>query len=150
MGRGKMAALWKRLEARARGFVLRNRGFSSASIAGNSVIVERENGQMALETVWLRDHCRAGGRYSWETHQRKTTLDIEHLNVPAHRVQVESDQLVVDWEDGEKSCYPLDWLKKNYSRGDKKLCCGADQNRSSYWQTQRLNGKTLWLLMKQL
>merc|ERR1712212_1403189 len=96
-------------------------GFSSASIAGNSVIVERENGQMALETVWLRDHCRAGGRYSWETHQRETTLDIEHLNVPAHRVQVESDQLVVDWEDGEKSCYPLDWLKKNYSRGDKKV-----------------------------
>jgi len=116
-----MAALWKRLEARARGFVLRNRGFSSASIAGNSVIVERENGQMALETVWLRDHCRAGGRYSWETHQRETTLDIEHLNVPAHRVQVESDQLVVDWEDGEKSCYSLDWLKKNYSRGDKKV-----------------------------
>ena len=58
--RGKMAALWKRLEARARGFVLRNRGFSSASIAGNSVIVERENGQMALETVWLRDHCTIG------------------------------------------------------------------------------------------
>ena len=34
---------------------------------------------------------------------------------------MESDQLVVDWEDGEKSCYPLDWLKKNYSRGDKKV-----------------------------
>ena len=89
-----MAALWKRLEARARGFVLRNRGFSSASIAGNSVLVERENGQMALETVWLRDHCRAGGRYSWETHQRETTLDIEHLNVPAHRVQVMKVRMV--------------------------------------------------------
>ena len=88
-----MAALWKRLEARARGFVLRNRGFSSASIAGNSVIVERENGQMALETVWLRDHCRAGGRYSWETHQRETILDIDHLNVPAERVQVKGGVL---------------------------------------------------------
>ena len=129
-----MAALWKRLEARARGFILSNRGFSSASISGNSVIVQRENGQMALETVWLRDHCRAGGRYSWETHQRETTLDIDHLKVPAQRVQVmrqegywsislqvESDQLMVDWEDGEKSCYSLDWLKKNYSRGEKKV-----------------------------
>ena len=34
---------------------------------------------------------------------------------------MESDQLMVDWEDGEKSCYSLDWLKKNYSRGEKKV-----------------------------
>ena len=68
-----MAALWKRLEGRAR-FIISHRGFSTASLAGNSVIVERGNGQMALETVWLRDHCRAGGRYSWETHQRDITV----------------------------------------------------------------------------
>ena len=82
-----MAALWKRLEGRAR-FIISHRGFSTASLAGNSVMVERGNGQMALETVWLRDHCRAGGRYSWETHQRETILDVDHLKVPAKRVQV--------------------------------------------------------------
>lgn len=76
---------------------------------------------MPLETVWLRDHCRAGGRYSWETHQRETVLDIDHLKVPAKRVQVESDHLVVDWEDGGKSSYSLLWLENNYSRGEKKV-----------------------------
>ena len=157
-----MAALWKRLEGRVR-FIISNRSFSTVSLVGNSVIVKRENGQMPLETVWLRDHCRAVGRYSWETHQRETILDIDHLNVPAKRVQVrggywsiyvqvESDQLVVDWEDGRKSCYSLDWLENNYTRGNKKvtgtdkfpatsdirlhLCCGAVQNRSSCWQIQ--------------
>ena len=82
-----MAALWKRFERSFR-FMISNRACSTASIVGKSVIVKQANGQMPLETVWLRDHCRAGGRYSWETHQRETTLDIEHLNVPAHRVQV--------------------------------------------------------------
>ena len=82
-----MAALWKRLEGRFR-FMISNRGFSSASLVGNSVILERGNGPMPLETVWLRDHCRAGGRYSWETHQRETILDIDYLKVPAKRVQV--------------------------------------------------------------
>jgi len=118
--RSKMAALWKRLDGRFR-FLISNRGFSTASLVDNSVIVERRNGQMALETVWLRDHCRAGGRYSWETHQRETIIDIDHLKVPAKRVQVESDHLVVEWEDGGKSSYSLGWLENNYSRGEMKV-----------------------------
>ena len=82
-----MAALWKRFEGSFR-FMISNRACSTASIVGNSVIVKQANGQMPLETVWLRDHCRADGRYSWETHQRETILDIDHLKVPAKRVQV--------------------------------------------------------------
>ena len=34
---------------------------------------------------------------------------------------MESDHLVVDWEDGGKSSYSLLWLENNYSRGEKKV-----------------------------
>ena len=130
----KMAALRKRLGGNIT-LLISNRRYSTASLAANSVILDNGNQQKVFDTLWLRDHCREGGRYSWETHQRETTLDIEHLSVDAKTAQVGEDrdkkansfpqvvgdQLLVVWRDGGKSSYSLNWLEENYSRHTKKV-----------------------------
>ena len=129
-----MAALRKRLGGKIT-FLISNRRSSTVSLAANSVILDNGNQQKVFDTLWLRDHCREGGRYSWETHQRETTLDIEHLSVAAKNAQVGEDrkkkanrfpqvvgdQLLVVWRDGGKSSYSLNWLEENYSRHTKKV-----------------------------
>ena len=82
-----MAALRRRLGGKIT-FLISNRRSSTVSLAANSVILDNGNQQKVFDTLWLRDHCREGGRYSWETHQRETTLDIEHLSVAAKNAQV--------------------------------------------------------------
>ena len=129
-----MAALRRRLGGKIT-FLISNRRSSTVSLAANSVILDNGNQQKVFDTLWLRDHCREGGRYSWETHQRETTLDIEHLSVAAKNAQVREhrkkkansfpqvvgDQLLVVWRDGGKSSYSLNWLEENYSRHTKKV-----------------------------
>ena len=129
-----MAALRRRLGGKIT-FLISNRRSSTVSLAANSVILDNGNQQKVFDTLWLRDHCREGGRYSWETHQRETTLDIEHLSVAAKNAQVGEDrkkkanrfpqvvgdQLLVVWRDGGKSSYSLNWLEENYSRHTKKV-----------------------------
>jgi len=104
------------------------------------VILDNGNQQKVFDTLWLRDHCREGGRYSWETHQRETTLDIEHLSVAAKNAQVVGDQLLVVWRDGGKSSYSLNWLEENYSRHTKKVTSLLWGNQE---QDQLLNDTTI-------
>ena len=79
------------------------------------VIVERYGKpSMVLSTMWLRDHCRAEDRYSYQTNQRAVDLKTANLAVEPFKVEVEDENLFVNWEDGRNSSYNISWIDKNY------------------------------------
>ena len=79
------------------------------------MIVERYGKpSMVLSTMWLRDHCRAEDRYSYQTNQRAVDLKTANLAVEPFKVEVEDENLFVNWEDGRNSSYNISWIDKNY------------------------------------
>lgn len=68
--------------------------------------------------IWLRDNCQCSDCYHPQTHQRlvdtlKINADLRPKLVQLHgnSGSTESDTcLAVEWEDGHRSNYPLEWL----------------------------------------
>ena len=66
--------------------------------------------------MWLRDNCQCTECYHPETHQRlldtlMISIDIRPKSVELGGNTGSSDTLTIEWEDGHRSNYPLEWLQ---------------------------------------
>jgi len=118
-----MAALGKQLYFLRSHLVPTTRSFSSSSVTvspgeGDIVLQRPGKSPLTISSIWLRDHCRAPDRYSYETHQRSVDLVTAGLGVRPAQVEADNDQLNIRWADGRKSQYDISWLLQNYQPRD--------------------------------
>lgn len=99
----------------------RRKASSLVSLREGQVVVDRARGDLVLDSVWLRDHCRAQGKYSWETHQREGGLALASLQVGALAARLEGDRLEVAWADSTQSSFSLAWLEQHYRRAQPQV-----------------------------
>ena len=69
-------------------------------------------------TAWLRDHCRGEGSYLKDSSQRARDILQVGLGVKVTRVELSGGKelvLELEWKDGERSTFGLDWLDDNYN-----------------------------------
>lgn len=59
---------------------------------------------------FLRDHCRCPQCYSDATKQRSFDLHSLRPELRPKAVFTDGDQLVIEWNDGHKGHFPIDWL----------------------------------------
>ena len=96
--------------------ICRNRYVSSRASLGPSEVVLELQGKpsLAVNSMWLRDHCRAQDRYNYQTNQRAVDLKTSSLDVEPINVDVENENLIVNWKDGKTSRYDISWIGQNY------------------------------------
>ena len=78
---------------------------------GISITFGVESRQLSFH--WLRDHCRSESSYNHDTHQKIILPHQIDPNIKPNSINVEEDQLVIQWPEGLTSTYDPSWLLEN-------------------------------------
>lgn len=90
--------------------------------AAELISVQVDKKTFKFPSIWLRDNCQCPSCYQQESHSR--TIDWENFDFGAKHVSVESheDQLMIEWSDGHRSTFRLQWLiDRAFTEENRKL-----------------------------
>ncbi|XP_017035670.1 trimethyllysine dioxygenase, mitochondrial [Drosophila kikkawai] len=65
---------------------------------------------LQINEFWLRDHCRCGDCLNLDTNQRRYDLLDLPDDITSLSTKYEGNQLLVQWSDGHRSSYDLDFI----------------------------------------
>ncbi|XP_013408349.1 trimethyllysine dioxygenase, mitochondrial isoform X1 [Lingula anatina] len=68
---------------------------------------------LQLYYVWLRDHCQCKQCIDQKTFQKNIVTNDIPLDIQPKEVNIEGDDLVIEWPDGHVTTYSLNWLLEN-------------------------------------